>query len=878
MVKSKTSKAQMNVIKRFIPFILIGIVVSFSLEKTLQYYFYTDDFAFLYYLQNNLNFGWPYNSVLTLFRPVYQLFGINPLPYFTLAFITYFFASFSVYLFARKLSRNNLIAISSSLIFATGYVGLDQFGMIAVSIINNINIINVCITLILWIFWIETKKIKYYFLTLFMFWISFLLFPYRAYPLVLFLPTLQFMKTLDVGSLKRMSWQIIFIILYFIPFFVVAILRGVFSYGTHGTDSVNLFHFFNSDSKLFIFLNIEFLKELFGVLGKLILVKPLMNILNITADLSLYAYVGFIFFSITVLMSFILIRKKKNDGRNLLIVLLLTIEAYVGNMILNVDFDSNGPVNRYLTIAFLPFSILIPLFLFVIFERIKFKWISKKWTLIFVIILIVLSFASMSRKYEKGVLEDRSNPSRIFFKELKTFIPTLSDSTYNVFYFDRASYFPISSRFGNVLLSAAMGNSVNLAVPYGIDIESIKIVDTFDQFLRFVIYPPDGRKINYYTFYNNEKGLQNTTSQVFALLENGSSTKISNDQVHYVNEESTSLIKIESENVSSLTPMRVKFSLRASPKDPSTLTFPYIGKKDESVKDYYERNQVQRSEIFRYLTSREKYYKTVNVDVESIHIAKQNPDSYLVDEKAETVWLSDQSRWEVNIKPWIKVDLSENRNIGRIVWHELQTRLIDKYTISTSSDGKTWTKVKNISQKNYSNDPTLKIIDFDNINARYILVNIDELAYGSPGPGLAEIEVIENEFKNVDLESAFRVSNSPFEYIENSEDLSETYDYLRQNAKLSIKALTNRDDPNSNLLLTQLPIFLDGQQHEYEFQLPSGGTELKNIKLEANFPADLVVEDIIIENITLNVLKEEIKEKCHESNDLPEWINPFDCN
>src|SRR3990167_8665658 len=92
-------------------FLLVGIIVVISLGKTLQYYFYTDDYAFIYYLQTDKKFGWPYDSVGYLFKPVYLLFGTHALPYFTFAVITYFFASLSVYFFTRKLTGNKLIAL-----------------------------------------------------------------------------------------------------------------------------------------------------------------------------------------------------------------------------------------------------------------------------------------------------------------------------------------------------------------------------------------------------------------------------------------------------------------------------------------------------------------------------------------------------------------------------------------------------------------------------------------------------------------------------------------------------------------------------------------------------------------------------------------------
>ncbi|KKQ34472.1 MAG: hypothetical protein US51_C0038G0004 [Microgenomates group bacterium GW2011_GWA2_37_6] len=790
----------MKKIKFFIPFILLGIVTFFSLGKTLSYYFFTDDYAFLYYLRNNLNFGWPYNSVLSIFRPVYQVFGINPFPYLLLAVITYFLAGVAVYFVAKQLTNNKLIAILSSFIFATGYIGVEQFSMIAVSIINNVNVINVCITLILFLKWIENRKIKYYIMTLFMFWVSFVLFPYRAYPLIIFLPTLYFIKDFQFGNLKKIAKQLFILVAMYVPFFVVATNNGI-----------NLFN----STGMFTF-NLIFFKELFGVLGKFLVIKSLAGFLNITPDLDLYAFVGFTFFLISVLISTILIWKKEEHGRNLLIVLFLSIQAYVGNMLLHVDFAGNGPVNRYLTIVFAPLSIAIVLFIFIILSKFsKLKLAKTRVLLIALVGMIIVSYSFLSREYESEVIKERSEPAKAFFKEIKTYIPQISGSSYNVFYFDRASYFPISSRFGNVLLSAAMSNSVNLAVPYNVGIESIKIVDTFDQFLRFVIYPPKDKKINYFTFYDNEKGLHDTTRKAFDLLKNGSNIRIPNSQIRYNNKDGIYSINIDAKNVSSLTPLSVTIFLRATPKDFSSFTFPYLSSSDEFVKEYYEKNKIDKSEIFKYLLAREKYYQTVKVEAESIHIGKLNPVSYLIDEKNETVWLSDQSRWEVNIKPWIKIDLSENRNISRIIWRETQTRLINKFTISTSIDGKSWIKVNNVSKKNIPSDETLKIVDFENVNVRYVLITIDELVYGSPGPGLAEIEVVENDYKDIDIGSAIRIKTSPFEYIKDADELLQTYDYLRQNAKLSVKVLTNKDDINSNLLLLEFSDRLFSRIHNF---------------------------------------------------------------
>lgn len=864
-------------------FILLGVVVLFSLGKTLQYYFYTDDFAFIYHLQNNSEFGWPYSSVLTLFRPVYKLFNTNALPYFSLAVFTYFLASIGVYFFVKTLTGNKLIAFLSSLIFATGYIGIDQFSMIAVSIINNLNIVNVSITLISLIYWVNTKKLRYYCLTFFMFWFSVRLFPYRAYPLILFLPTLELVKSLRFGHVTKIAKQFAFLVIRYIPFVLVASQFGIFSYGTYGTGKASAY--ISSHSRIFTLLNFEFFKELFAILGRLVLIKPVSDIFGLVPNQSLNALIGLIFFLlISVTSLFLLFGKKSDYARSLLAVLFITIEGYVGNMILNVDFDSDGPVNRYLTIAFMSFSAILPLFLFLLLEKVsqKFKWVNRRLVLVVLIIPVICSFACLSRKYEDFIIEERSKPAKNFYKQLKAYVPKISD--YTVFYFDRALYYPIAGRFGNVLLSAAMDKNVNLAMSYKISTESVKIVDTFEDFLLHINNPPPGKKVSYDTFYNDENGLQNTTDKVFTLLKNGSRTTIPEGQIHYQKNRGSSAITIETSNVSSLTPLKVKFSLRASPLDFASFTFPYIGVDTQneldnaSIKDYFQKNNIQKETIFKYLLSRERYYRTVSVDVESIHIAKQNPASYLIDDNPDTAWLSDQSRWEVHIKPWVKIDLGEKRNISRLLWRQLPNRVITEFTLSTSLDGNTWAKVNNIRQSNVFSDKNLVINDFNPIDTRYIMLTINNLASGlNPGPGLSEIGVIESSFRDIDLELALRIKKAPFEYIKDRGELLQTYEYLAENAKLKIKRLTNKDGSTSNTMLQELPVALDGQSHEYEFQLPSGGTELKNIQLEANFPADLLVENVVLENQLKKVLDEQIEKKCQDFAKVEDYANPFDC-
>lgn len=831
--------------KEFVVFIIL-IIILVSLGKTLNYYFYTDDFAFLYYIQNNKEFGWPYYTILTLFKPIYKIFDINALPYFALGVLTYFFASIAVYLFIKTLSKNMLLAALSSFIFATGYIGIDQFSMIAVSIINNINVVNICITLIFLLIWIDTNHIRYYILTLLMFTFSMWLFPHRAFPLILFLPTLAFLRSFKLTHPVEIIKNLIMFVLSFAPFFYIAKQYGIFSYGSGQGPEESLYMGFHS--RFFDIFNFEFIKEMFAVLGRFIFTKPISDFFGIVPDTDFHSLFGFVFFLLIIVISFIfLFTRYSSYARSLFIILFLTIEGYIGNMILTVNFDSNGPVNRYLVTSFISFSAIFPLFLFLIINRTfsKFSNLRKNALLIFLIFPFILLYSSLSRTYEDFIITERSIPAKSFFAQLKTYISEFSGM--NILYFDKANYYPISSRVGNVLLSAATDNNINLAMPYKVPADTILIADTYDEFLGYLKKTRSQKDITYYTFYSDEKGLHNTREKVFKLLKKGSISNISTKQIIYDKTRSSNSATIRTDNVSSLTPINIKFSLRAAPFETDSFSYPYFGELSQNEATRGKIEEFDKTKIYAYLLARKRFYETVKVEVESEHIAKQNPGELLIDGKADTYWLSDQSRWEVRIKPWIKIDLGEIRTIGGVLWRQMPDRVFSKYEILTSVDGKSWRKVANLLSVKVESDVNLVYNIFDTEQAHYIMVKLHETS-NKFSPGMAEIEVIDYAYRDINIDHVGRILANPFEYIKDREDFLKTYEYLKENAQLAIRSWTNKDgkDPNTNY--KGLPILLDGELHSYEFIVQPSGTQLKSVELVLNFPANLEIKDIVAEN------------------------------
>lgn len=830
-------------------FLVLLITVLFSVGKTLQYYFYVDDYSVLYHTQHNIPHGWPYHNYILVFSPVYRFFGLRAEAFLTLGILTFFFASLGVYFFIKILTKNNLIAMLSSLIFATGHIGVDQFTMAMVSSINNLSIINVSLTLILFILWLDTRKWRFYLLTMLMFWFSLKAFPGRAFPLVLFLPTIEVILSFKLEHPVKICKKFFLMVVRFLPFLLIAYRLGILSYGTKGGQLY-------AHSKILALFTLASIKELFALLGRFVLLKPLIKVFGFSPPRVPYSRVGFTFFSEVILIAlvFSFIKKYSRLGRSLLIVLFLTIEGYIGFLLL-LGFVAISQVNRYLTIAFLGYSAIFPILIYLLVGKLSdfVKRERLKWLVPVLASPLIIIMALLSREYEQEIVQDRSLPTRQFFRQLKNYLPSISSK--NIFYFDHADYYPVASRFGSILLGAGMPKEATLAVQYQVPLESVEIIDDFDALVA-ALKNNEVNIDNVHTFYYNQTGLHQTTNKVLSFLEKGDKKEIPISQVNYGSEITSPRIEIPLTNISSLTPMVVNLNLKLTALSSSFFSFPFYGlktqdeNKKEQIKEFYEKEITDKSLIFDYLLSRKRYYDNVKVEVVSSH--PSYPGKFLVDDKVETWWLAEESDWQVSIKPRIKIDLGEARKISKLVWHQLKDRVPSDYQISVSCDEVSWKEVESMTTYESLTQIFQKktIENFAPVRARFIMFEINKTMNGWT-PGFSEIEVVEDKYNNVDIPLAFRTKENPFEYIRDEEDLQETYHYLHQNSILKLSTLTDKDGSILNNYALRVPLELDGDYHDYQVPLSPRGTRLKKIRLELNFPAKIEVGKIEIIHLSL---------------------------
>lgn len=826
-------------------------IVLISLFPTLKYYFYSDDYSMLYHLQNNITPQWPYQFVPLIYKPIYKLFGLMPEPYALLGVLTYFLVTFLVYLLVFSIVKKRLIAFFAALLFATAYVGLDQFTQLAVSSVNNLSNVFICIALIIYLRFIQTKKKIYYFLCLPIFILTMIVFPFRVFPLLLFMPTAHALLTLKLNLKLSNLKSLFFIIFLQSPFLLIAYFSGIFSYGSN-PETATVIPNFNLWKSFLVFLSPQFLTEIPRIIGRFILPETVATfVFKTVITQAQYFSIGLIFILLTVVLGIVYFshRSYQRLSRGMLFFLIVTIGGYIGNLLVLPSFDSNGQVNRYLNLSFIGYSALFSTIAYVaiVYALKKFK-ISPNFAYFSFMAIAILSSLSQSITYEREILSERSIPSRNFYKELLRYVPNISNKT--IFFFDNADYFPVYSRFGNIMVGAYLPREAALAVHYKKNLNLVKIPNSFNEFKTEIKKSPNQ---NFYTFYYDEKGLRNTTNEVSSLLANGGEKDILSSKK--VNSESLNpTISVSVDDVQSLVPFKLKFSLRVTPLESSIFKFPYSNLKfdDQIIKDY-KAGKINKSKIFEYLNSRRNYYDKVSSTVSSSHVYGMHTAEFLIDDRIDTYWLDDQSSYVFGLKPWIEIDLGEEREIGKLLWvNELEPRRPKDFRIEVSNDKKNWERVRVEKRERLAEGSLVEAVTISPVNARFIKLHI--LSTQAFEPAFSEIEVIDKKHSHVDLVSARRIKDNLFEFISNGEDLAATYEFLKNNSFLTVQTLTNREKQVSNVYDLKLPIAIDGFSHEYSIAVPPRGTNLKKIIFKLPFPAKMEVSDINVEYLPLQIL------------------------
>ena len=250
-----------------------------------------------------------------------------------------------------------------------------------------------------------------------------------------------------------------------------------------------------------------------------------------------------------------------------------------------------------------------------------------------------------------------------------------------------------------------------------------------------------------------------------------------------------------------------------------------------------------------YLKSRANYYK--NAKASALTEWQNERDINLADNDISTLWMGDRLHWHDEHSDSITVDLKKSRSVGAVALSYFSRRRVPTdYKYQCSLDGKEWLDIGHFTFK-----PTLDSgVIFNKVkssNCRFVKLHI----LASPeddSPELSEIEVIDNQFRDIDVVKAQEIQKDPFKFIKTHLDLQLLLNYLSKNG-ISTQACfyTNK---SSTPFCQSITIFPNSTRI-YTLIIPPNGTSLDSIKIVAPDQVIVNIDQTKILPLTLSQLE-----------------------
>lgn len=829
-------------LKKYWPVLLVLAIVLIAYGQTLGMYFWQDDSALIFKLQNPEgpagSFGsglWErgaYQYLVIPFVPFYSLFKLEPFGYFLVGFITYILATGAFWLFVKRLFESKKTAFIATLIFAAGFVGSDIMFRVINSWQTNIGLILAFLMFASFIGFIKTKKISLYFVALVLYWLNTELVYIRSHSLII--PILTLDIVLSLGFLRR---DVIKLVLRQIPFWIIFKTRYLSDPG-FGAPTIS-----KLANDIFLKGEIEKTASFFANVGNVFVPTNIqVKFLSFfPAGVYLTSFLVFIIFVVI----FILIKRKLHPGLLALITgfvfnlvlyekgafwyqdagvvisgligietLILTLLSKSPILILGVIIISSQVFGYYIQY---PYAILATTHRYfsyaLIGYAIFFAWLvsrivpKKRAGILLLAVLIPNLYFGVT--YQAKILRDRSVPTRNFYKALTTFVPTVEKG--DVFYFDVAKEGGIPTQFGDFFSVGSMPETTALAIYYGVDRYDIQMFTEFDE-LASKLAKGEFKIGQIHSFFYSKSGLINTTHTLRDILARGQ-------------EEATPMAPL-------LGKVRIGAFLKTENLD-FKQKLPFS----------------ERKNILEYLAKRRRYYK--NVRITSSSEWKFREVRNVFDDDLDTTWQGHRIKWGDTHDEKLTVDLGRIENVSRVIWVNWKTSLSPtKYKILTSLDGRTWKEVRNVSDPDGKKDREVVIDEFEPVFVRFITMDFQE-TITNDSPALLEFEVVEEKFNKVDPAGAWNYLRNPMSLVGPGE-VSQLLPLISPLATFTVSWDTDKNDKYNNAV--SLPLSL-GTNKKYEIIIPAGGTTLSNLKFTSNLPVDLDVGTINFRNLSLEELK-----------------------
>jgi len=775
--------------KKVIGLILLVVILSYGLTAFM--YFGQDDHGLMFKLQNieegfsqygegltGRASGSPYRYMATPFAPLYSLFELQPFGYFVIGVMNYFLAALAVYFLARALTKKRDIALLTSLIFASGYVGSDTMLRLTNSYQTPHAIVLMCITAGQYKRYINKRSVALYFLALFVFAATLEGFWIRSHGVVLVILALEILYNFSpiLSGLRIAPFLYLFYTFY---------VKGSPSTYQLSTYFDLLFH----EGK-----------------WQLLLV-PLRSLMNLFIPDKFVPETGVLAVGLTLLFGGVAVWLLKRRNKMVWFGFAFAVASY---MVYIFHFPERAimTTHRYATIPFVGVAIVWGAFLDEYFGK-------SKWFYRLGLGLVVLNVVLMNQ-YSLWNLKMRTRPTREFYETLTREIKVLPRGS--AIYFDVADDAESRRLRTEVFSVGSAPDMAAVAYYYGIDRYDLYLPENFGELLSLVKQGKVKKDAVYTFYFEAGRGLINTTKKTREALFGEASQFVPVADLGVIGAEIS-------------TPMLLSF------EGGMVVDNTYTSEKKEGVG--------RLAEYIGYLRSKRNYYKTAHAGASSEW--KYREVWNILDGNVETSWMSDRFEWLDRKVAEVVIDLGEVRDVGGMrMFYDSEIRVPLDYEYLCSLDGDVWVS---LGKFKFVRNVTKVLSDsVSATNCRYVklLVTRTEI---DDSPQIAELEVVERKYMDLDFELAARIENSPGLFGTDRSEIALVEAYLRD---WGVKSLVcyQTDKYNPGLPpCKSFDTFLGNRQ--YTVIIPAGGLLLNSLRFEAPAGLEFVPNSIRLKLLTL---------------------------
>ena len=903
--------ASINVKKLRVCLAVLAVValIFIAYGQTLGFYFYQDDSALMFKLQNpagpagsygeGIIGGGAYKYLVTPFVLFFPLFGLNPFWYFLVGFIAYGISASVFFLFASELFKSRKAGFIAALIYGAGYIGSETMFRISNSWQTNFGLIFALLS-----FWSYTKfmrknKIRFYLFALLFFYIAVEFVYVRSHSLIAVVLALDLFLTIIPVRISKIPG----ILLRQAPFWIIFYNWYIKSNSFGDAGLKNLME------NIFGGRIEEISTRFFATIGNIFMPSKLQEkifVHNILRDNLLLDQVlidQLVLLLIVILISHFLMTLF-SAGRRLKIT---SISVFTSIFFLNCYFItknffwyrigldiSAGALGMYI-------PVLAGFLALVLWKKMK----ELSIALILGIIVVISQFLGYFIQYQDAIF---ATTHRYLSYSFIGYCIIIGGITFAIFEkvvksnnFGKFTYLlavtPLFLFIGvNLFLGVIYQNKIikNISRPTEAFYKNLKnyvpnvqkgdifFFDVIDkryyqqQFIDFfsvgsmpestalaIYYGVDRYDIalteNFnellYKISTKQIGINNIHSFYFG--ENGledttnevrnSLTRGSESQALSLKHESPSLISILRDNIkiSSVSPLLLNLKAKIMP-DISNITYPY----SPSGKKFSTKTVGEKEEIIAYLLSRKEYYS--NVKVSSLSQWKYQETENAVDNNINTSWRGHRIFWHEHQKEQITLDLGRIKRVGKLIWTNWNNTLTPtSYVISVSKDKNKWEDVKKVVHGPERKSGEIVTDAFDEIEGRYVRMDITETLVND-APALTELEVVESAYNDIDLADAFSFLDSPFDFIANEEELNLILKNIAPLLNIEINWNTNKGKNLKKITVGNLD-----RENIYELPLDTGGTVVQDLKISVpGAPVKIEIQSISLRNLDFNEISD----------------------